>query len=102
MPKKKALDEAKAAQDAVVAEMKRINVVLDDYKEKHAHLQEEAPFSVLITHGAGVEACAESVEGVDMSETHVRYCCLTNLRRQGESHWTIATLAAHEHTDAIE
>merc|ERR1719428_193426 len=42
MPKKKALDEAKAAQDAVVAEMKRINVVLDDYKEKHAHLQEEA------------------------------------------------------------
>jgi broad specificity phosphatase PhoE len=66
-------------------------------------LQEVAPYSVLVTHGAGVQACAESVEGIDMNatETEINYCCLTQLHRQGGSAWKCAVLAAHKHIAAV-
>lgn len=40
-------------------------------------------FAVIVTHGAGVQACGESCEGIDMEHMDVDYCCLTELRRRG-------------------
>jgi broad specificity phosphatase PhoE len=69
------------------------------YQATLAALSEASPFSLLVTHGAGVQACAEAIKGCpDMSEMDVDYCCLTNLKRQGAYEWKVATLADAEHT----
>lgn len=67
-----------------------------------ARLRETSPFSVLVTHGAGVQSCAESVPGVDMANTDIGYCCLTHLTRQGPYEWKCATVASHKHTEKLE
>lgn len=72
------------------------------YQQCLSRLQHAAPFSVLVTHGAGVQSCGESVAGVDMEEMDIGYCCLTNLTRQGAYGWTAASLASHKHTDGLE
>ena len=72
------------------------------YEATLAKLQELSPFSVLVTHGAGVQSCAESIKGVDMGEMDVGYTCLTNLTRQGVYEWRCATLASHKHTENLE
>lgn len=72
------------------------------YRQCLSALEASAPFSVLVTHGAGVQSCGESIEGVDMEEMDIGYCCLTNLTRQGAYPWRAATLATHKHTDALE
>ena len=64
------------------------------YQKTLAALSEASPFSLLVTHGAGVQACAEAIEGCpDMSDMDVDYCCLTNLVRQGAYKWKVTTLA---------
>ena len=69
------------------------------YQKTLAALSEASPFSLLVTHGAGVQACAEAIEGCpDMSEMDVDYCCLTNLVRQGAYKWKVTTLADASHT----
>ena len=50
---------------------------------------------------AGVQACAETCEGVDMADMDIDYCCLTNLRRQGAYAWNCATLADAAHTAGL-
>ena len=72
------------------------------YQSTLRKLQALSPYSVLVTHGAGVQSCAESVEGIDMEDMEINYCCLTNLRRQGAYEWRVDTLASHKHTDALE
>ena len=72
------------------------------YRTTLAHLQEVSPFSVLVTHGAGVQACGESCEGVDMAEIDIDYCCIQELRRQGVYQWKPVTLASAKHTQHLE
>ena len=48
------------------------------YRATLRHLQQTSPFSVLVTHGAGVQSCSESIDGIDMEEMEIgcaRACC---------------------------
>ena len=75
---------------------------VDRYERTLKALRERSPFALLVTHGAGVQACAETAEGVDMAEMDIDYCCLTNLHRQGAWEWKCATLASAKHTADLE
>ena len=76
------------------------------YQATLRKLQTMSPYSVLVTHGAGVQACAESVDGIDMEDMEIGYCCLTNLKRQGTSEakeaWKMGMLAVDKHTAGLE
>ena len=49
------------------------------YERTLRHVQARSPFSLLVTHGFGVQAMAESCDGVDVLECE--YCALTRMRR---------------------
>ena len=58
---------------------------------------------MLVTHGAGVQACAESCPGIDMADMDIDYCCLTNIWRQGEvEQWKCGMLASAAHTADLD
>ena len=66
-------------------------------------IQEHAPFAACVSHGAGVQAMAESIEGLVMGDDdEIEYCCLTHLHRQGGSGWKCASLASAAHTAHME
>ena len=75
---------------------------VERYQACLRRLQEASPYSVLVSHGAGVQACAESVEGIDMEDMEIGYCCLTNLTRQGNYAWKMGVLASTRHQQGIE
>ena len=81
-----------------------IGMSLRRYEHTLRALQSSAPFSLLVTHGFGVQAMAESCEGVEVIECD--YCALTLLRRdgdpaEGEAQWRCDVLCSATHTEGV-
>ena len=76
---------------------------VDRYERTLTALRKASPRCVLVTHGAGVQACAESCPGIDMADMDIDYCCLTNIWRQGEvEQWKCGMLASAAHTADLD
>lgn len=72
------------------------------YERALEALRAKSPFCALVTHGAGVQACAESCNGVNMEDMEIDYCCVTELKRQGAWAWKVGgSLASSKHIDGI-
>ena len=71
-------------------------VAAERYVRTLRALQSTSPFALLVTHGFGVQAIAESCDGVEVIECD--FCALTRLRRQArDAAWSCDVLCRSTH-----